>query len=163
MQMERLQVRLKDKNLRAVYCSDLIRTRKGAEIIGRPHGRTPQAFPEFRELHFGRWQGLSYAQVTERYPSDIPQWINDIESFCIPEGESMVHVRRRAIPKLQELIQRHRGEEFALVCHGALNRVILADALHLPMAHLLRMEQDYGCLNIVDYTPSWSVVKLVNG
>jgi broad specificity phosphatase PhoE len=86
-----------------------------------------------------------------------------VESFRIPEGESMVDVRRRAIPKLQELINRHRGEEILLVCHGALNRVILAEALHLPMAHILRIEQNYGCLNIIDYTPSWTVVKLMNG
>jgi hypothetical protein len=33
----------------------------------------------------------------------------------------------------------------------------------LPMAHLLRMEQDYGCLNIIEYSPSWTVVKLLNG
>ena len=162
-QMERLRELLKDKNLKGAYCSDLVRTRKGAEIIGRPHGLFPEAFPEFREVNFGRWQGLSYAQVMERYPTDIPQWLSDVESFRIPEGESMVDVRRRAIPKLQELIDRHRGEEILLVCHGAMNRVILAEALQLPMAHLLRIEQNYGCLNIIDYTPTWTVVKLVNG
>jgi alpha-ribazole phosphatase len=72
-QMERLRDRLAEKDLRAAYSSDLIRTRKGAEIIAHPHGLTPQAFPEFREVNFGRWQGLSYAQVMERYPADIPQ------------------------------------------------------------------------------------------
>ncbi len=72
-------------------------------------------------------------------------------------------MRNRAIPKLQELIERHRGQEFALVCHGALNRVILAEALHLPLAYLLRIEQDYGCLNIIEYSASWTVVKLING
>ena len=162
-QMERLRDRLADKNLRAAYSSDLIRTRKGAEIIAQPHGLTPLAFPEFREVNFGRWQGLSYAQVMEKYPVDIPQWLKDVENFQIPEGESMGEVHRRAMPKLQEVIERHRGEEILLVCHGALNRVILADALRLPMAHLLRFEQEYGCLNIVDYTSTWTVVKLMNG
>jgi len=162
-QMERLRDLLGDKKLRAVYSSDLQRTRKGAEIISRPHGLKPQVFPEFREVHFGRWQGLSYAQVMERYPTDIPRWLSNVETFRIPEGESMGEVRERAIPKLGELIESHRGEEIVLVCHGALNRVILADALHLPLDHLLRIEQDYGCLNVIDYTPSWTVVKLVNG
>ena len=162
-QMERLRELLKDKKLQAVYSSDLTRTWKGAEIIAQPHGLTPQAFPQFREMHFGRWQGLSYAQVMERYPSDIPQWLNNVEQFGIPGGESMIDVRQRAIPQLQELIEQHRGKEFVLVCHGALNRLILAEALHLPMAHLLRIEQDYGCLNIIEYSSSWTVVKLING
>ena len=162
-QMERLRDLLKDKNLRAVYSSDLMRTRKGAEIIGQPHGLTPRAFPQFREMHFGRWQGLNYSQVMERYPGDIPQWLNNVEGFCVPGGESVIDMRERAIPKLQELIELHRGEDFLLVCHGALNRLILAEALHLPMAHLLRMEQDYGCLNIIEYSSSWAVLKLMNG
>lgn len=162
-QMERLRELLKDKKLQAVYSSDLTRTWKGAEIIAQPHDLTPQALPQFREVHFGRWQGLSYAQVMERYPSDIPQWLKNVDQFRIPDGESMIDVRQRAIPQLQELIEQHRGKEFILVCHGALNRLILAEALHLPMAHLLRMEQDYGCLNIIEYSSTWSVVKLMNG
>ncbi len=162
-QMERLRDLLKDKNLSAVYCSDLRRTRKGAEIIAQPHGLVPQGFPHFREMHFGRWQGLNYQGVMEKYPTDIPQWINNVETFRIPAGESVGDVRERAIPKLQELVEFHREQEFALVSHGALNRVILAEALHLSFAHLLRIEQDYGCLNIIEYTPSWTLVKLING
>jgi alpha-ribazole phosphatase len=162
-QMERLKDLLKDKNLSAVYSSDLLRARRGAQIVAQPHGLRPESFPQFREVHFGRWQGLSYSEVMQRYPLDISQWINDLENFRIPAGESMLDVRNRAMPKLQELIERHRGKEFALICHGALNRIILAEAIHLPFAHLLRIEQDYGCLNIIEYTPSWTLVKLVNG
>ena len=162
-QMERLRDRLREKNLAAVYSSDLLRTKKGAQIIAQPHGLRPESFREFREMDFGRWQGLSYAEVMKQYPADIPQWMKDLENFRIPGGESIVDMCNRAIPKLRELIERHRGQEFALVCHGALNRVILAEALHLPFAHLLRIEQDYGCLNIIGYSPSWTVVKLVNG
>ncbi len=162
-QMERLRDRLKEKNLQGVYSSDLRRTSKGAEIIAQPHGLTPESFPEFREMNFGRWQGLTYAQVMERYPSDIPQWLKNVEEFRIPGGESVKNMEERCLPKLRELIQRHPGGELVLVCHGALNRLILADALQLPMANLLRIEQEYGCLNIIDYMDSWTVVKLVNG
>jgi alpha-ribazole phosphatase len=162
-QMERLRDLLKEKNLSAVYSSDLLRTEKGAQIIAQPHSLRPESFPEFREMHFGRWQGLSYPEVMERYPADIPQWLNNLEIVRIPAGEGVMDVRDRAIPKLQELIEHHRGQEFALICHGALNRLIIAEALHLPFAHLLRIEQDYGCLNIIEYTSSWTLVKLVNG
>jgi len=162
-QMERLRDLLKEKNLSAVYSSDLLRTEKGAQIIAQPHSLRPESFPEFREMHFGRWQGLSYPEVMERYPADIPQWMSNLENFRISGGESFLDMRNRAIPKLQELIERHRGQEFVLVCHGALNRLIIAEALHLPFTHLLRIEQDYGCLNIIEYTSSWTLVKLVNG
>jgi len=162
-QMERLRGLLLGKPLAAIYSSDLLRTLKGAEIIGAPHGLKTESFAEFREMNFGRWQGLTYQGVMAHYPTDIPQWMNNLETFCIPQGESLANVRQRAIPKLAELIEKHRGQEILLVAHGALNRLILAEAIHLPLVHLLRIEQDYGCLNIIDYTPSWSAAKLVNG
>jgi alpha-ribazole phosphatase/probable phosphoglycerate mutase len=162
-QMERLRGLLLEKPLEAVYASDLLRTRKGAEIIGAPHGLKPESFPEFREVNFGRWQGLTLTQVRERYPEDIPRWMNNLETFRIPEGESLADVRERAMPKLRGLLGLHRGREFLLVCHGALNRLIIAEALRLPYAHLLRIEQEYGCLNILEYTASAAFIKLVNG
>jgi len=162
-QMERLRELLQDKPLEAVYCSDLLRTRKGAEIIGVPHGLKPESFAEFREVNFGRWQGLTLAQVMERHPADIPQWMNNLETFRIPEGESLADVRERAMPRLRGLLDLHRGREFLLVCHGALNRLIIAEALRLPYAYLLRIEQEYGCLNILEYTSSAAFLKLVNG
>ncbi len=162
-QMERLRDLLKEKNLAAVYASDLLRARKGAEIIARPHSLLPQIFSEFREMHFGRWEGLTFSEVMERYPSDIPQWTAGLATFQVPGGESMIDMRDRAMPKLKELIESHRGQEIVLVCHGALNRVILGEALRLDLAHLLHMEQEYGCLNIIEYTPSWTIVKLMNG
>ena len=162
-QMDRLRDLLKEKKLAAVYSSDLLRTRKGAEVVARPHGLTPHSLPEFRELHFGRWQGLSYREVMEKYPGDIPRWIEDLENFRIPGGESFGEVRTRAVPRLKEFIDKHRGEEFAVICHGALNRVFLAEALHLPYTHLLRIEQDYGCMNILEYTGTWTGVRLMNG
>lgn len=162
-QMEGLRDRLRDRKIAAVYASDLRRTLLGAEIIGQPHDLQPQSFPQFREMNFGRWQGLTYGEVMEKYPEDIPQWLQDLENFRIPQGESLRDVQERVLPKLKELIAKHQGEDFVLVCHGAVNRLIIADALHLPLAHLLRIEQDYGCLNIIEYSSSWSMLKLING
>ncbi|MGQ9695330.1 MAG: histidine phosphatase family protein [Thermodesulfobacteriota bacterium] len=162
-QMESLRDRLREKKIAAVYASDLRRTLLGAKIIGQPHDLQPQSFPQFREMNFGRWQGLTYGEVMEKYPEDIPQWLQDLENFRIPQGESLRDVQQRVLPKLEELIAKHQGEDFVLVCHGAVNRLIIADALQLPLAHVLRLEQDYGCLNIIEYTFSWKVIKLING
>ena len=162
-QMEGLRNRLIDRNLSAVYCSDLMRTKKGAARVAEPHEIVPEEIPQFRELHFGRWQGLTLAEVQEKYPDDFPQWMKNLSTFRIPGGESFQDLSHRALPKLEELIGMHRGGEFAVVCHGVLNRIILAEALQLSYDSLLRIEQDYGCLNIIDYYPDWTVVKLMNG
>jgi len=51
-----------------------------------------------------------------------------------------------------------------VVGHGGVNRVILLDALGAPPSSMFRIEQDYGCLNIIDYYEDGNpVVKLLNG
>jgi alpha-ribazole phosphatase/probable phosphoglycerate mutase len=58
----------------------------------------------------------------------------------------------------------HAGREIAMLLHGGVNRVILADALGLDPSHLFRIDQSFGALNIIDYyDDGMSVVKLMNG
>ena len=37
--------------------------------------------------------------------------------------------------------------------HGGVNRVILLDVIGAPLGRLFHIEQNYGCLNIIDYYP----------
>jgi alpha-ribazole phosphatase/probable phosphoglycerate mutase len=46
---------------------------------------------------------------------------------------------------------------------GGVNREILFHALDLDLQLLPRIDQEYGCLNIIDYYLDGPVVKLVNG
>jgi len=49
-QMEAIANRLKDENLAGVYSSDLIRTKRGADIIAEKHGLVPESRPALNEL-----------------------------------------------------------------------------------------------------------------
>jgi alpha-ribazole phosphatase/probable phosphoglycerate mutase len=50
------------------------------------------------------------------------------------------------------------------VGHGGVNRTILLGAIGAPLERLFHIEQDFGCLNIIDYYPDGiAVVKLLNG
>jgi alpha-ribazole phosphatase/probable phosphoglycerate mutase len=39
----------------------------------------------------------------------------------------------------------------------------LSDALGLCLEFLFRLDQNYGCLNVIDYFPDLAVVRLING
>jgi alpha-ribazole phosphatase len=162
-QFHALAVQLRDVPLAGVYASDLIRAFTGAAIISRGRDLEPRALPEFREVHFGDWEGLSFGEIAERYPRELENRFRDLGNFRIPGGESLLDVRRRALPVLQALIQQHEGQAFLVVAHAGINRVILSEALGLALDNLFRLDQNYGCLNIVDYFPDLAVVRLVNG
>jgi alpha-ribazole phosphatase len=162
-QFEKLAAQLAPLPLAGVYASDLTRARIGAEIISRGREVMAQVIPEFREVNFGVWEGLSFTEIAERYPEELEARFKDLATFRIPGGESLTDLRLRALPRLTGLIQKHHQEAFLIVAHAGINRVLLSDALGLSLEFLFRLDQNYGCLNIIDYFPDMAVVRLING
>ena len=162
-QLEDLAAQLASVVLAGIYASDLTRALTGAQIISRGREVSPQVIPEFREIHFGVWEGLSFTEIAERYPAELQARFRDLPNFRIPGGESLMDVGARALPRLNDLIQTHHRQAFLIVAHAGVNRVILSEAMGLPLEHLFRLDQSYGGLNIIDYFPDMAVVRLVNG
>ena len=162
-QMEAVAVRLRDETLAAVYSSDLIRTRRGAEIIAEPHGLIPEQCSALTELDFGLWEGLNIDQIEERFPGTLDERRREIVEYRVPDGESIGDLAERVIPAAKKILDAHHGKNVVLVAHGGVNRVILADAMNLDLKNFYSIEQDFGCLNVIDYFPGFAVVKLMNG
>jgi alpha-ribazole phosphatase len=159
-----LRDRLADTRLAAIYSSDLSRCVWGAELIAQQHSLTPLLRRELRELHIGDWEGLTWDEIHRRWPREWAARLADLVNFRVPGGESTQDLHDRAIPTLKDIIARHPGEEVLIVGHGGMNRVILLDAMGAPLNSLFRIEQNYACLNIVDYFSDGNpVVKLLNG
>jgi alpha-ribazole phosphatase len=162
-QCQALAAHLQDVQLAGIYASDLTRTRRGAEIINEGRGLSVQTIPEFREINFGVWEGLSFKEIMTQYPEELQQRFADLANFRIPGGESLNDLEARLSPKLAELIERHAGEAFLVVAHAGINRVILSQAMGLDLQHIFHLDQAYAGLNIIDYYPDLAVVRLLNG
>ncbi len=163
-QMHRLAGLLQGKPVSAVYASDLIRSVKGAEIISRSLGLTFTSLRELRERSVGAWEGLTADEIRERFPEEYSAWRQDLLGYRPPRGECVYDVRDRIVPVYRRLINAHAASEIALLLHGGVNRVILADTIGLDLQHLFRIEQSFGALNIIDhFEDGTAVVKLVNG
>lgn len=163
-QMHRLAGLLSGKTVTAVYCSDLIRSVKGADIISKSLGLTYTAVRELRERSVGVWEGLTAEEIKIRYPEEYKKWKADLLTYRPPSGECLLDVKNRILPVYKDKVSSHLGQEIAMMLHGGLNRIILADALGLDLMNLFRIDQAFGALNIIDYFDGgMSVVKLVNG
>jgi alpha-ribazole phosphatase len=163
-QMHRLAALLAGKPVAAVYSSDLIRSVKGADVISRSLGTPYTPVRALRERGFGAWEGLTAGEIRERYPEEYAAWRSDLLNFRPPGGECLGDVQARVIPAYRRLVDAHPGQEIALLLHGGVNRIILADALGLPPLNLFRIDQAFGALNIIDYYEDGiAVVKLMNG
>ncbi|WP_305045430.1 alpha-ribazole phosphatase [Geoalkalibacter sp.] len=163
-QSEALAARLAERPLAAVYSSDLSRCVYAAQCLAAAQGLQPMLLPEVRELHIGAWEGRTWQELQDAYPEEWQARLKDLVNYRVPGGESLAEMAARVRPAVRELVERHRGADIALVGHGGVNRVILLDAIGAPLTQMFAVEQDYGCLNIIDYfTDGNAVVKLLNG
>lgn len=149
--------------LDAVYCSDLGRARVSAEIIARPYGLTPVAVPELRERNFGLWEGMSFSEIREQYLLEFENWAENPLIYSPPGGETTASVERRTLAAWNKIVAGHATGHIAVIAHGGVNRVILSHILGVPLENIFRIEQEYGCINIIEQWQRYPVVKLMNG
>lgn len=152
--------------LSAVYCSDLGRAVNSAEIIAGPHGLKPLVVPELRERNFGVWEGMTFNEIRERYPSEFEAWASDPLKHSPVNGESTEEVCKRVIGALDTIVSRHSGDSpahIAVVAHGGVNRIILCHLMGAPFENIFRIEQDPAAVNIIEFWGRYPVIKLLNG
>ena len=61
-----LAQRLMAETLHMLYASDLLRAWETARAIAVPHALHVHAEPRLREMAFGRWEGLTYAEIEQQ-------------------------------------------------------------------------------------------------
>ena len=163
-QIQKVSDALKNVPLKAIYSSDLIRTKKSAEIVCMHHDFSAISYAEFRELSFGEWEGLSVREVNERFPNTLEKRLNDIETFQVKGGENFQQLKERVIPKFEKIIARHQeGGCIAVLSHGGVNRIILSHILGMPIKNIFRVNQEYSAVNIIQYYGDSPVVELIGG
>jgi len=163
-QMAAIRDRLPGERLSALYCSGLLRTREGMEIIGKGWNLPGKIVPELQERSFGEWEGLTFEGIREHSPRLFAAWREDVNAVRPPGGESLHDLSERVLAAYLPIVERHRGEAILIVAHGGVNRVILAHALKMELRGIFRIGQGFGCLNVIDYyDDGFAQVTLMNG
>jgi probable phosphoglycerate mutase len=103
----------------ALYSSDLRRAAQTAEIAAAHLRLTPALAPGLREIDCGEWQGLTGAEIEARFPGGLQTWHEEVDTFCLPGGESVRDLERRIVAFYHGTVARHRGEAVVLVSHEA--------------------------------------------
>jgi alpha-ribazole phosphatase len=162
-QLPRLVRKLSQYQAQTVYASDLRRTLATAAAISRSLGIEVEPRPGLREIRFGRWEGLSWKQITERFPRPARGWMKYFPRRPIPEGEDFRKFKGRVRRELLRMIAAHPGGCAIVVTHAGVIRVTLANALGMPDKYLFRIAQDFGALTVIDYFPGGAIVRCANG
>ena len=161
-QAQAVAARLAAENITAIYSSDLRRAVVTAEAIAKPHGLAVNKLPGVREIHFGLWEGLTYAEIIRQWPDELTAIYAHSGDVTIPGGESFSIVQGRAVKAVKQCLVGREEETVVFVAHGGVLRVLLCDALGLNLDNMWNFRQDSACMDIIEYYGDKAVVSLVN-
>ncbi len=151
-----------ERELGAIACSDLKRTRETAELIAEGLPAPLVVHPGLREVAMGEWEGATFRDIMARFPEAYRARGQDLAGFKVPGGESFAECSARVVRAFEELLASTRGT-LLLVGHAGPNRLILGHLLGLPVANLFRISQDHACLNVIEWRGGGAQLRLLNG
>ncbi len=151
------------RDVAAVVTSPLSRCVRTAEIIAAELGGADvTVVDDLIECDFGEWEGMTFAEVQERWPAEMDAWL-DSTSVAPPGGESFETVARRTRSALATVLRAYPGQIVVLVSHVSPIKLILRDALAAGDAFLHRLFLDAAGVSTMDVWPDGGVaVRSVN-
>ena len=153
---------LKDETLHAVYSSPLSRSMETAENIAKFHDISVTPLDAIIDISYGEWEGMGNQEVQQKYPDLHALWLSEPHKVLFPGGESLDEVRSRTMAALEDLLGKHRDENFALVAHRVPNKVICCALLGLDNSHFWRIQQDTASTNLFVYRNGQWIISYLN-
>jgi broad specificity phosphatase PhoE len=149
--------------LKAVYASTLGRARDTAEAIAAHHGLPVRAEDAFREMAFGEWEGLAFDDCKAKDPDRYRLWADEPHRFCPPGGgETLDDVRRRVLAGLERLRAEHDDQSVCLVAHGISARIIILEALGLPLERIWSIHLASTGISELEFRADWTALHRMN-
>lgn len=108
-----------------IVTSDLKRCLQTATLLFPE--QTPISFSEFRELHFGDWEGKTYAELSG--DRNYEEWLNNQYEKIPPNGESYSVFSDRIEKGWQgvlTMMEKNNTHRIAIVTHGGVIRYLLS-------------------------------------
>jgi probable phosphoglycerate mutase len=156
--------RLQDVHIDRAVASPLARATRTAQLaLGEDRAPMLTFDDGLLEIAHGEWEGLLASEIAQRDPQRLQAWKDAPESVLMPGGESLQMVLDRAWPALERACAGLGADDTLLVvAHDAVNRVLLARILGLPLAKLWGFRQAPATLNLLqgDSVETLEVVRL---
>jgi broad specificity phosphatase PhoE len=138
-QLRKTALKMRTEVFDLVAASPLRRSWEGAVIVSG--GAPVRLYPEFREVHFGHWEGMTAEEIEESNPALYRDWQSGAANFEYPGGELREAFRSRVARGLDALLA-SGATCVLLVSHKGVIRTIGERLLDTPLPEGLEL----GCV-----------------
>jgi broad specificity phosphatase PhoE/ribonuclease HI len=126
-------------NVTHIVSSPILRTLQTAHIVAEATGLAVTENADFAECSFGDWDGHTFADVRERWPHELNEWLADT-SVAPPGGESLAQCRDRVNRGRTTIIEQFPAQTILIVSHVLPIKLMTGIATGSPLESTYRME-----------------------
>ncbi len=124
MQAEKLSDYLEGYHIDVIYSSDLMRAYNTVKPVADKKGMEIIKNTKLREIYAGKWEGLSYTEIDEKYGEDYDVWHKDIGKAVCSGGESVEELYERVISEYIKIGRECKGKTVLVGAHATPIRMI---------------------------------------
>lgn len=137
----------------AIYSSPMGRTKATAQVLCDAVGMPMELRDGFKEINYGKWEGLSAETVSRDYHDDYLRWSADPAWYPPTGGETAVAIACRALQVIEEIKQRFPTGSVLAVSHKATIRIILCSLLGIDVGRFrYRLACPVGSVSVVEFS-----------
>lgn len=127
--------------LSKIYTSQQKRAIKTAQILSEVINIDCTPIEGLEEMNLGQWEGLSWAEVKEKFPNEYGEWYANRRYTKSPKGESYQDVIERVLPVIHKIIEKN-DNNVAIVTHSAVIMCIQCYLTDTPFEEMMRFKTD---------------------
>jgi phosphoserine phosphatase len=153
---------LRSEVIAAAYASPLKRALNTAEIICEGNHVQVEPKPELMEFAFGVWEGMAFHEIEEHYPAEMETWKASPHRFSVLGSETLQIAAKRLRRFISGIESVHSNDTVLVVAHSITSRLIIADAIGLPIKNLHALRMDNAGISVIDFRADGNVLRTMN-
>ena len=163
-QAQSLAKRLSKEKIDIIYSSDLSRAAETAKHIANKHEPVPTIHcdPRWRELSFGKWEGLTHTEIQEQWRTEADAWYADPVNISPPDGEPILQLAERVQSIWDEVQSKHKEENVLLVSHGGVIQILLCLVLGMDLNRYWQFHVKKAALTEIHIYEAGAILEVFN-
>jgi broad specificity phosphatase PhoE len=140
--------------IESAYASPYRRAQETAQIVAEPHGLSVATLGALSELPLHPPRGGTLRDVAHRYIGLVRDLAERAPHDVLVDGDrSLGDILDAALADIRVAMEQATGTVL-VVAHGGLNRFLLGHWLGMPPARAIGIEQNFACVNVVEFVGS---------
>ena len=139
-----------------IYTSPALRSVHSAATIAKSFKQDFEIIEDLHPRKCGRFNGLTFEQVDEKYPEDLDKFINSPEIAVPEDAESITNFINRVNNSINNIIEKNLGNRIIIVTHKDVIKAAICCALNIPHSSLHKIYIKSGSATQISYYEKWS-------